>query len=119
MTETLKALGQLALLSAIYWGSAWLVKATGAPVPANVLGVLVLFVLLCLGVVKLGQVELAADFLLKHLVFFFVPITAGLLDWGGMFAEHWLALAVAIVVSSALALAVAGRLSQALLRRGK
>ena len=119
MTETIKALGQLALLSAIYWGSAWVVHAYALPVPANVLGVVVLFTLLALGVVKLEHVALAADFLLKHLVFFFVPITAGLLDWGGVFAEHGLALAVALVVSSALALAVAGRLSQALLRRRK
>jgi holin-like protein len=119
MTETLKALGQLALLWAIYAASSWVVRTFALPVPANVLGVLTLFALLCLGVVKMKHVELAADFLLKHLVFFFVPITAGLLDWGGVFADYGLALGVAIVVSSALALFVTGRLSQALLRRAK
>ena len=80
MTETLKALGQLAILWAIYWCSTWLVRVTGAPIPGNVVGVVILFTLLCTGVLKVRQVELAADFLLKHLVFFFSAVAVGLME---------------------------------------
>lgn len=117
MTQTLKALGQLALLWAIYLGGNWLVAAAGLPIPGNVVGVLALFSLLCLGVVKLSHVELAADFLLKHLVFFFVPIAVGLMEWGGVFYDYGLVLAAAILVSAVLPLLAVGGLSQ-LLRRG-
>jgi holin-like protein len=117
VTQTLKALGQLALLWAVYLGSNWLVTVTGLPIPGNVVGVLVLFTLLALGVVKLAQVELAADFLLKHLVFFFVPIAVGLMEWGEVFYDYGLILAAAILASAVLPLLAVGGLSQLLHRR--
>ena len=95
-----KYLVQLAVLWAIYLLSDYIVSQTGLPIPANVLGVVILFSLLCLGVIKIEHVEGMADFLLKHLVFFFIPIIAGLMEWGGMFKEYGLTLALAIVVSS-------------------
>jgi len=98
--QTLQYLGQLALLWGIYLISDLLVTLAGLPIPANVLGVVILFSLLCLGVIKLEHVEGMADFLLRHLVFFFIPIIAGLMEWGGMFKEYGLTLALAIVVSS-------------------
>jgi len=115
--ETLRFLGQTALLWAVYQGCTWFVAATGSPVPGNVLGVIVLFLLLCAGVVKLRHVERAADFLLKHLVFFFTVIAVGLMEWGQVFYDYGLTLLVAIVVSAALPLLVVGHLAQFLHRR--
>ena len=54
------------------------------------------FALLCTGVVKLRHVELAADFLLKHLVFFFVPVALGLMEWRQVFYDYGLRLSAAI-----------------------
>jgi len=102
--QPLKYLGQLAVLWGIYLLSDALVTLTALPVPANVLGIFILFGLLCLGVLRVEQVEGMADFLLKHLVFFFIPIVTGLMEWGGVFLEHGPALACAIVVSSLAAL---------------
>jgi holin-like protein len=118
VTQTLKALGQLALLWAIYQGSTWLVAFTGLPIPGNVVGVLLLFLLLSLGALKLKHVELAADFLLKHLVFFFVPIAVGLMEWGQVFYDYGLTLLLAIVVSAVLPLLAVGGLAQ-LLGKGR
>jgi holin-like protein len=112
--ETIKALAQLALLWAVYQGSSWFVAATRIPVPGNVLGVIVLFSLLCLGVVKLEHVALAADFLLKHLVFFFMAIAVGLMEWGQVFYDYGLTLLVAIVASAVLPFLAVGHLSQLL-----
>lgn len=114
MKETVKALGQLAVLWAVYQGSTWFVAATGIPIPGNVVGVIVLFLLLCAGIVKLKHVELAADFLLKHLVFFFLAIAVGLMEWGQVFYDYGLTLLAAIVVSALLPLLVVGHLSQLL-----
>jgi len=117
VTQTLKALGQLAILWAIYQGSTWLVAFTGLPIPGNVVGVILLFSLLSLGVLKLKHVELAADFLLKHLVFFFVPIAVGLMEWGQVFYDYGLTLLLAIVISAVLPLLAVGGLSQLLNKR--
>jgi holin-like protein len=115
--QIIKYLGQLAVLWGIYLFSDALVTLTALPVPANVLGILILFGLLCLGVIRLEQVEGMADFLLKHLVFFFIPIIAGLMEWGGIFREHGPALVSAIVVSSLLPLFVCAWLVLALHRK--
>jgi len=116
MTETLKALGQLAILWAIYWVSTWFVSVTGVPIPGNVVGVVVLFTLLCTGVLKVRQIELATDFLLRHLVFFFAAVAVGLMEWGEVFYDYGLTLLAAIVISTVLPLLVVGRVSQFLHR---
>ena len=117
MTQTLKALCQLALLWFIYWVCNWFVSATGLPVPATVLGVIVLFLLLLSGIVKLKHVEDAANLLLKHLVFFFVPIAVGLMEWGGVFYEYGLILLAAILVSTAVPIICVGLATQHMQRR--
>jgi holin-like protein len=114
--QTLRYFFQLAILWGIYLLSDLLVSLAALPIPGNVLGVVILFGLLCLGVIKLEQVEGMADFLLKHLVFFFVPIVAGLMEWGGMFKEYGLTLALAIVASSLVTLFACAWITLALRR---
>ncbi len=106
-----KSLGQFGVLWGVYFGCARLVDWLGWPIPANVLGVVVLFVLRCLGVVRLEHVEGVADFLLRHLVFSFVPIAVGLMDWGEVFARDGAVLLAAILVSSLLPLLAVGFLT--------
>lgn len=112
MTQTLKLLAQTALLSLIYIAAKYFVEFTGLPVPANVLGIVVLFALLASGVIKEHHVSDAAGFLLKHLVFFFIPIAVGLMTWGEVFYDYGLILLVAIVISSFLPLLAVGYLVQ-------
>jgi len=117
MTQTLKALGQLAVLWLVYWCCDWFVTFTGLPVPATVLGVIVLFLLLVSGIVKLHHVQDAADLLLKHLVFFFIPVAVGLMEWGGVFYEHGLILLAAILVSTIVPVIAVGLATQRMQRR--
>jgi len=112
-----KYLGQLGILWGIYYVGRWLTEALALPVPANVVGVVLLFALLCLGVVKLDSVAETADFLLRHLVFFFIPIAVGLMDWGGVFYQYGFVLLAAVVVSSALPLFAVGFMTLFLHRR--
>lgn len=50
------------------------------PVPGSVIGLAVLYALLQTRVIKLSWVEAGADFLLGHLMLFFVPAMLGLLS---------------------------------------
>ena len=112
MVGMLKLGQQLAILWAICWLSNTLVDRTGLPIPGNVVGVIVLFGLLTLGLVKLEHIQDAADFLLKHLVFFFVPVSVGLMNWGHVFQEHALTFSAAILVSTLLPFWVVGYITQ-------
>ena len=55
--------------------------------------------------------------MLKHMVFFFVPVAVGLMQWGGVFYEYGWILLIAIVISAILPLLTVGLLGRALRRR--
>ena len=116
MRTNWKLLLQTAILTAILVGCDQLTRLTGIPLPGNVLGVIVLFFLLLTGIIKESHISLAAEFLLRHLVFFFVPIAVGLMQWGSVFYDYGWVLAAAIVGSTALPLVIVGFLARALRR---
>jgi Putative effector of murein hydrolase LrgA len=119
MTQTFKFLAQIALLALIYAAAKYFVELTGLPIPANVLGIVILFTLLASGIIKERHVSDAAGFLLKHLVFFFIPIAVGLMTWGEVFYDYGLVLLAAIVISSFLPLLTVGYLVQYLQKGDK
>lgn len=94
----------------------WVAKRTAVPIPGNLLGMVALYALLALGVVKIAWFEAAGFFLIRHLAFFFVPITVGLMQSGGLLAAHGLGIIVTLAVSAAIGIALAGSVSQLLLR---
>jgi len=116
--ETLMALaGQVGLLWAIFAVSNVVVTRLHLRVPANIVGMLLLFALLCTGIVEERWVSLAAGVLTRHLAFFFIPVAVGLMDCGGLLwpVGHWLLLA--IVVSSIAGIVTSGGMIQLLSRR--
>lgn len=116
MRATWKLLWQTAVLTAIFWICDQLSHRAGIPLPGNVMGIIVLFFLLLTGVVKESHISVAAEFLLRHLVFFFVPIAVGLMQWGGVFYDYGWVLAAAIAGSTALPLALVGFMARAMRR---
>lgn len=118
MRETWRLLWQTALLAGISLGMNWLVRVTGIPVPGNILGIVVLFTLLCCGVFREQWIDTAAPFLLKHMMFFFVPLTVGLMDCIEVFLDDTLVLVVALVVGFFVPLGLVGALGSVLYRKG-
>lgn len=107
----------MALLAAVAWLADAVVRVLDLPVPGNVLGIIALFLLLCAGIVKESWISEAAPFLLRHLVFFFIPVAVGLMNWGQVFYDYGWVLLGAIVGSTALPLLVTGWLAGALRRK--
>ena len=106
--------GQVGLLGAIFAVSNVVVTRLHLRVPANIVGMLLLFALLCAGIVEERWVSAAAGVLTTHLAFFFIPVAVGLMDCGGLLwpVGHWLLLA--IVVSSIVGIVTSGGLIQLL-----
>ena len=95
----------------------YIVELLSLRIPGNVLGMILLFVLLWTRIVRLEWVEGAADFLVKHLSFFFVPISVGLMTLGGMIAQNGIQLAVILVLSAIVGMVFAGGTSNVLIKR--
>lgn len=104
----LKLIGQTVLLWGIYRLGVLLVDLLHLALPGNVMGMLLLFALLCLGVVKPSHIQEAADLLLKHLAFFFIPISVGLMTWGALIYRSGLSLLAILTASAVVALAATG-----------
>jgi holin-like protein len=108
---------------AILWFICWICNEfadfADLPIPGNVIGVCLLYLLLTLGVVKVEHVKEGSDFLLKHLVFFFIPITVELMNWGHLFLDYGIELAVVLIITALIPLWAVGHLTQYQLKRMK
>ena len=88
----------------------------GVGLPGNVIGMILLTLALALKIVRTDQVERAADTLLDHLAFLFVPPGVGIMLHFGVVADHWLAISAALLVSTVAVLLTVGLITQTLLR---
>jgi hypothetical protein len=59
--------------------------------------------------------DLTGSFLIKHLAFFFVPITVGLMEWGRLLAQNGIGIVVTLITSAAIGIVLSGLVSQVLL----
>lgn len=87
----------------------------GFPLPGGVLGLLLLFVALLSGALKLAWVERAADLLLRHMVLLFVPLTVGLVEMGKVISRQAGAIVASLLVSFLAVLLTTGWLGRWLL----
>lgn len=82
------------------------------PVPGNVLGMVILFLLLYFKVIKVEQVKAISDFFLDHLAFFFIPAGVGLISSFGVIKDIWIQLLLVCFITTAITMAVTGRIVQ-------
>jgi holin-like protein len=106
----------LTMLLACQLAGEVLAQALHLPVPGPVLGMVILAAFLIRRGRLHAPLEQAADFLLRHLSLFFVPAAVGIIANGARIAREWLPLSVALVGSTALAIAVAALVFQAVER---
>ncbi|MCE5285592.1 MAG: CidA/LrgA family protein [Pelosinus sp.] len=119
LKKTSLFVGQVLFLWLVYEAGNKIVSFFGLPIPGNVLGMILLFLMLLTGIVKVEQLALASNFLLKHITFFFIPIAVGLINWVDLFLQHILALTMMVLISAILAFYLTGFLFQYLQRRSE
>lgn len=106
---------QILILIAINQLGIMISKWLSLPIPGNVLGMIFLFLLLWSGVIQLQWVEKASSLLTKHLAFFFIPISVGMMTLGKLFMDSGLALLFILFISTFIGLLFSGFLAQVLI----
>lgn len=110
---------QCAILFGCLAAGELIVRLSGIPLPASVVGMLVLTLLLQLRWVKLSWVQGMSNFLVANIGFFFVPAGVGLmLHFGVIKASFW-PIVVSTIVSTILVLVITGWVHQIVRRTGK
>ncbi len=87
------------------------------PIPGNVIGLCGLYLGLVSGVIQARWFELGGGFLTKHLAFFFIPVTVGVMGFGGTFARAGTGIVGTLAISTVLGIVLAGVTTQYLARR--
>ena len=86
------------------------------PVPAGIYGMILMFVSLCTGIVRLKSVRTVGMFLIEIMPVMFIPAAVGLLDSWDALKSMFLPCCIALVPVTLIAMAVSGRTTQALIR---
>jgi holin-like protein len=92
-----------------------LMHRLGVPIPGGVLGLMLFYLAMSLGLVKVEWVERAAGLLLRHMVLLFVPVTVGLIELGPVLSKQALPIIASLLVSLVAVLLTTGLLGKWLL----
>ena len=88
------------------------------PVPASVYGLVLLFLALCTGLLKVERVKQAGDFLISVMPVLFVSPMVGIAERWGLIAPQLVPIVLILLSTTALTFGIAGRIAQRLIRRG-
>ena len=115
----MRLLRQFLIIALVSFAGEGLHALIPLPVPASVYGLVLMLLLLLLRVIKVEQVRRAASFLIEIMPVMFIPATVGLMDAWGVLRPAIVPIAVIIVATTVLVMAVAGRVAQRVIQRGE
>lgn len=87
------------------------------PMPASVIGLVLLFIALCTGIVKLGQVETVGTALTNNIGFLFVPAGVSVINSLPILSQSPILIILLIIISTILLLVSTGFASQLLVTK--
>ena len=88
------------------------------PIPASIYGIVLLYIALELKLVKVKDIKETSSFLISIMPIMFLPPAVGIVQSWSLITGIWLPCAVVIVVSTVVVMAVSGRVTQRLVRKG-
>ena len=113
----MKILIQIGIITAICFAGEILSVLLPFPVPSGVYGLILLFLLLCLGIIKPIQIQEISDFFMSILPILFISPSVKLMTSWDLIADHLIAILVLLFLSTVCVTAVTGLTAQAMLQR--
>ena len=104
----MKILKELAIIMGILFVSHVIKEISNIPIPATVLGMIIMLLLLLSGIVKAKNIEKTANFLLDNLTFLFIPGGVGLITSFGLIKGQVIKILLVVVAATAIGIATTG-----------
>ena len=115
----MKYINQIAIIAAVSFSGELLAHFIPLPIPGSIYGLLLLFLLLLTGIVKLSQVKATGDFLISFMPIMFVSPLVALMDNVEACKSFIVPILLVSTVSTLAVMAVTGLVSQAVIRRSE
>jgi holin-like protein len=110
---------QVVILYGVYQMGVWIQKALNLFIPGSIIGMLLLLGLLFLKIIPISVIEEGASYMLRHLPFFFLPVTVGVIEYFGLFKGKGFLLIIITIFSTIIVMVTAGVTSQYLAAKGE
>lgn len=101
----MKIIKQFGIIFSICWISIVLEQYIPFPIPATVIGLILLLLCLLTGLLKIEHIKEKSDFLLGNMAFFFVPAGVGIINYFDLLKDSWLSLLIICIVSTIITFA--------------
>lgn len=102
----MKIVTQVGIIFSICWISQIIEKLLPFSFPASVIGMILLFILLCVNILKVDHIREKSDFLLENMAFFFIPAGVSIINYFDVLKNWVVQLIVICVVSTVVTFAV-------------
>ncbi len=100
--EIVKYLRQLMIILVPYLMGTIVQIIFKLPIPGSVIGLVLLFLGLQIGIIKVEMIEELCEFFLSNMSFFFIPAGVGLMTAFGVLKGRWIPFIIIVIVSTCL-----------------
>jgi holin-like protein len=114
----MKILVQCGILFGICVAGDAISALTHLPIPGNVIGMAILFLLLCTGILKKTQIDRISDFFLGNMAFFFIPSGVAIIVYYKALEKAIVPFLLIILFTTIIVMAVTGQCAQLLQKLG-
>lgn len=103
---------QICFLYVFYYAGCFIQQILHLPIPGSIIGMLLLFILLELKIVKARWISHGANLLLSYLALLFVPATVGIIQYLSFFSGKGMLSIMIVIISTILVMLSSGFLAQ-------
>ena len=113
----IKLILQLALIMLITFIGTEVQKLLHIPLAGSIVGLMLFFLLLQFKIVPESWINVGADFLLKTMVFFFIPSVVGIMDVASNITMNYILFFIVIIIGTCLVALSSGYIAQKMLEK--
>ncbi|MBC5627281.1 CidA/LrgA family protein [Clostridium sp. NSJ-6] len=104
----MKIFREFLIILVLYFIGELLAKTLNIPIPGNIIAMILLFLSLCTGIIKVEKVDTISNFFLDHLAFFFIPAGVGLMNSFDSIKSSAIQIVIICIVTTIIVMAVTG-----------
>ncbi|AIR82839.1 MULTISPECIES: CidA/LrgA family protein [Staphylococcus] len=113
----IKLILQLALIMLITFIGTEVQKLLHIPLAGSIVGLMLFFLLLQFKIVPESWINVGADFLLKTMVFFFIPSVVGIMDVASNITINYILFFIVIIIGTCLVALSSGYIAEKMLEK--